>query len=492
MEESRQAMRTVISLPSAPASGTPSRWRAFALSAILHAAIAGWVPWLHGYLHDDAACPGLNVVMLPKEKLVPDKIVWYPRAAIPDVASSQPFGPAKTPQGTRDPSGQTLIAHSAEPKSTRQFIWQPEHPQPLPSDVPTPNLVTLAEPAPTLPKAPLKAFVPPPAAKPKSDAKPVPDILPPPEALRGPLRVNSTLQQLIQQIPTSVAKPTPKLFVPPSQKSAPAAGQAQLPDAPSLPLRTGSQSGGAAGSVASPLQVVVAGLNPAPGPLPEGSRSAEFARAPVAGTPSSGASAQPGTPSVPGLVAHKANGKPAEAAAPAEATKVPERFLVKETSYAAFNRTLSVPLRPSSRVIPPLVEARFANRNVYTLVIPKPDLPQYSDDWVLWFSERQSGDTLAMGISAPVPARKYSLVGGAPVANSADGTLQLAAVVERNGRISGARILRGTAGEAFRRNALEDLQTWEFQPALRNGEAIEVDVVLEISFQFRAGAEQAR
>jgi TonB family protein len=111
---------------------------------------------------------------------------------------------------------------------------------------------------------------------------------------------------------------------------------------------------------------------------------------------------------------------------------------------------------------------------------------------VLWFCERRSGDTLAMGISAPVPARKYSLVGGAPVANSADGTLQLAAVVERNGRISGARILRGTAGEAFRRNALEDLQTWEFQPALRNGEAIEVDVVLEISFQFRAGAEQAR
>lgn len=489
MEESHQAMRMVIRLMWRPASGVPSRWKGFVLSTFLHAAIAGCVPWLGGYVHGEAAYPGLKVVMLPKEKSGPDKIIWFrPVAAIPDVAPAQPFGPAKTPQGERDASGQTLIAHSAEPQSTRQFIWQPEHPQPLPADVPTPNQVTLADPDAELVKAPLKVFVPPPAQTPQSDAKPVADIAPPPDSTRGPVRVNSALQQLIQQIPASVAKPAPKLFVPPSQKGAPA-GPAQLADAPSLASRSGPQSAGSAGSS---LQAVVAGLNPAPGPLPEGSRGAEFARAPVAGTASSGASAKPGTPSVPGLVAHNANGKPVEAAAPAEAAKVPERLLVKETSYAAFNRTLSAPLRPSSRVIPATVEAQFANRNVYTLVIPKPDLPEYSDDWVLWFSERQPGDTTSTRISAPVPARKYSLVGGAPVANSANGTLQLAAVVERSGHISAARILRGTAGDAFRRKALEELQTWEFQPALRNGEAIEVDIVVEISFQFRAGGPQAR
>src|ERR1035437_3130561 len=198
----------LVSLPSLfpfaplePASGAPWRWKGFVLSAFLHAAIAGWVSWLGGHLHGEAAYPRLTVVMLPKEKSGADKIVWFPRAAaIPDVAPAQPFGPAKTPQGIRDPAGQTLIAHSAEPKSTRQFIWQPEHPQPLPADVPTPNLVTLAEAAPALPKAPLKAFVPPPAPKPKSDAKPVPDILPPPDSTRGALRADSTLHQLIQQI----------------------------------------------------------------------------------------------------------------------------------------------------------------------------------------------------------------------------------------------------------------------------------------------------
>src|ERR1035437_9179251 len=467
----------------------PWRWKGFVFSFFLHAAIAGCVPWLGGYLQGDAAYPQLKVMMLPKEKLTADKIIWFPpAAAIPDVAPAESFGPAKIPQGERDASGQTLIAHSAEPKSARQFIWQPEHPQPLPADVPTPNRVTLADPAPALPKAPLKAFVPPPALKPRSESNPIVDTPPPPDSIRASMREDDALRQLTQQIPASVAKPAPKLFGPPSEKGPPS-GPAQLPDATSLAPQGGGTTPGYAGSS---LQAVVAGLNPAPGPLPYGSRSAEFARAPVAGTPSSGSPAKPGAPSVPGLVAHNANGKPARAPAPADDAKVPERFLVKETSYAAFNRTLSVPLRPSSRVIPATVEPQFANRNVYTLVIPKPDLPEYSDDWVLWFAERQSGDMMAPSISAPVPARKYSLVGGAPVANSANGTLQLAAVVERSGRISAARILRGTAGDAFRRRALEELQTWEFQPALRNGEAIEVDIVLEISFQFRAGAQQAR
>jgi TonB family protein len=192
------------------------------------------------------------------------------------------------------------------------------------------------------------------------------------------------------------------------------------------------------------------------------------------------------------LVAHNAAGKPADVPAPAEHVKVPERLLVKETSYTSFNRTLSAPLRPSSRVIPAAVEAQFANRNVYTLVLPKPDLPEYSDDWVLWFSERQPGDNPAPRISAPVPARKYSLSGGTQTANGpASGTVQIAAVVDRHGRVSTPRILRGPVGDLLRRRALEELQNWEFQPASRNGEPIEVDIVVEIAFQFQA-VQQAR
>ncbi len=483
-------MRVVVRLPGDPWDRLRSRSTAFLVSALLHASIAACVPWLSAYLRNDAPYPGLTVVMLPKQNPAKEKIIWFPSAsAIPDVAPSRPFGPAKTPQGQLDPTGQTLIAHSDQPQSAKQLIFEPEHPEPLPADVSTPNRVLLAAPPPATPKPPVKAFVPPPATMPKQQpAKPVLDTPLPPDAGRGSLRENQALQQLIHQIPASAARPV-RLFVPPSQGGAPT-GTPQLPDAPALTAQPSSQTLGSAASTS--LQAVVAGLNPTPGPLPTGSRGAEFARAPVAGPASSGSAARPGSPSVPGLVAHNAVGKPVDAPTPAEHVKGPERLLVKETSYTSFNRTLSAPLRPSSRVIPATVEAQFANRNVYTLVLPKPDLPEYSDDWVLWFSERQPGDNPAPRISAPVPARKYSLTGGTQAANSpAAGILQIAAVVDRNGRISAIRILRGAVGDLLRRRALEELQNWEFQPAARNGEPIDVDIVVEIAFQFQA-IQQAR
>jgi TonB family protein len=147
---------------------------------------------------------------------------------------------------------------------------------------------------------------------------------------------------------------------------------------------------------------------------------------------------------------------------------------------------MSVPLRPSSRIIPASVEARFAGRDVYTLVIPGPSLPEYTGDWIVWFSERHPSDERTARVLAPIPVRKYYLTGAA--ASTGDpqenGTVQLASVIDRNGRVTGARILRGgSTGEGFRLRALEELETWEFQPALRNGEPIEVDAVFEISLR---------
>jgi hypothetical protein len=158
------------------------------------------------------------------------------------------------------------------------------------------------------------------------------------------------------------------------------------------------------------------------------------------------------------------------------------------------HRTMSVPLRPSSRVIPALVEARFAGRDVFTLVVPAPPLPEYTGDWILWFAERQAAPGLSPRILAPVPIRKYASdeVAAAPANAPAEGTVQLSAIIDREGRVSAATALAGEAlSDAFRLRAVEELRTWEFQPALRNGEPVEVDIVVEISFQFRL-AQPAR
>ena len=224
---------------------------------------------------------------------------------------------------------------------------------------------------------------------------------------------------------------------------------------------------------------ILVGLNPANVRPPAGSRTGEFARAPAAGPVSSGM-AQPGAVT-PGVAVH------ASAAIP----PVVEGRTAKEIILPGVNRTMSAPLRPSARVIPASVEAQFSNRNVYALVIPGPDVPGYGGDWVMWFSEREdAGANEAPGarISAPIPARKYGgadSAGGSETAGLGTGaaTFQFLAVLDRGGHLAPARILRGTISERIRNRAMNELQTWEFHPALKNGEPIAVDLVLEIPFQ---------
>ena len=488
-------------MPNLPDSWRPPeliparpRWLAFALSMLVHGIAIGAILGLDILLQsDDFRMPAYQVQMLPKENPQQQKVLWYDsRPPVPEVAPTQPFGPAKIPQGQKDPSGRILIANSPKPASQKQFIQRPDHPEPLPADTPAPNLAVQAV-APPIPKAPLKSFTPPSPSAPQPNPAPVPLAEPPhvTPKLVGTLGNDPLGRGLLPQQLASVPRPAPKVFVPPSPAVVPT-GPQPLFEAPptSAPIIRGEPGG-----KGSALSAIVVGLDPAPGPIPEGSRTAQFSRAPNAGPASSGTPAQPGAATAPGLLAHNApgrssenaSGRPPEAAAPSSEGTIPKRILVKEISFPALNRTLSAPLRPSSRVIPASIEARFAGRDVYTMVIPAPDLPEYSGDWVLWFSERHTHDEGASRISAPIPARKYSWTGttAIPPDSPENGTVQLAAVVDPNGRVSSARILRGgTAGEAFRLRATEELQTWEFHPAMRNGEPIDVDIVVEIPFRF--------
>lgn len=460
--------------------GTNPRWVSFALSVLVHAvslvvlvaasgAFPAEAPVLHHY----------QVSMLPKEAPEQDKVIWYDfHASVPEVSPGKPFGPGKIPQGIKDPAGRTVIAHSPEPASNKQFIWQPDHSEPIPADVPVPNQVVLQ---PSSPKAPLKQFSPPTPASPPGKPPTVALIDPVPavEAPKLPLTVN-TLGDLAKQDPASL--PQRPRFVAPA-KATTSTGTVSVKPLPEAPL-----PGVAGGATGDGLKAVIVGLDPAPGPAPLGSRPGQFSRAPTAGPPSSGAASQPGAPTVPGLLSHSASGAPPVESAPVPVNvPIPERHLLKDLVMPSITRTMSVPLRPSSRIIPASVEARFPGRDVYTLLIPGPSLPEYTGDWVLWFSERHPPDDHAARIVAPVPVRKYYLTGATAATPQESGTIQLDSIVDHKGHVSGVRILRGGAtGEAFRAKAIEELETWEFQPALRNGEPIDVDVVLEVSFRFGA------
>lgn len=464
----------------------------FGLSILLHLVFAGSVMWfdiLVQWQEDTFLRKQYQVLMLPKPQMSQRKVLWYDfRKSIPEVAAEKPFGASKSPQGDKDAWGRTLIAQSLNPASSRQFIWQPKHPEPIPADIPAPNVASLPAEAAPAPKAPLKSFTPPPANRVK--ASPALMVEPPPavHSSVADLKDARLLRELSQLGLQSAKKPPLKQFVPPTAQSKTDAGPAKLIEPPSIPTQTG-----AGGSV----QAVILGLNPADRfttPIPEGSRPAQFAHAPAAGSPSSGSSSSPDAPRAPGVTAHASPGQPMDAAAAGPGGAVPERRTLTEILFPPMNRTMSAPLRPSSRIVPATVDARFANRDVFAVVIPGPKLAGYAGDWVLWFAPRQAENGAGARIQAPIPARKEDWSGESGVApeSNGKGSIQFQAVIDSKGRVLSPQILRGLNSEPFRRRAVAELRTWEFKPSLRNGEAIDVDVVLEIPFEFRPPVSQTR
>lgn len=143
--------------------------------------------------------------------------------------------------------------------------------------------------------------------------------------------------------------------------------------------------------------------------------------------------------------------------------------------------SLSVPLRPSNRMIPRMVEARFQGRDVYTMVVPIENLPAYGGDWIMWFAEKEPKPGENPVVRAPVPFRKTELVEETPPANRAERRVQMAATIRADGTIGTVSLLTVT-NPAVRQMVLEDTASWEFKPATRNGEPVEVEVVLEIPF----------
>ena len=444
-------------------------WSGFAFSLLIHVLAIGLLTWLDITFPSERPAPHkYTVVVLPKEK---SPVIWFrPASEVPEIRPEKAFGPLDKPAGKLvDPSGQILIAKAPEAVSARQLIRQPD-PKPIPVDLPAPNLI-----APAPPRAALKVFLPPPPAPKAAPPAPV-NIEPRPTLEPFRLQTQTDLGALV-----STVKLPPKAFVAPPQAngngSASPKAQQALPAPP--------DSAGQAAAPGSGLQAVIVGLDPLPGLPPPGSRAGQFSRAPTAGPASSG------VPSGSGLVAPdvmaRGTGKMATPSPLAAATVPVDRGTPREVVIPSVNRTMSAPLRPSSRTIPRTVEARFANRNVYTLVIPAPTLPEYNGDWVLWFSEREPGPEPSARISAPVPARKFEMkkAGASQAPPPLSGTVQLAAVIDQNGHLVSVKLMRSSGGESFSARALEEVQSWEFKPALRNGQSIDVDIVLEIPLMLR-------
>ncbi len=471
----------------------------FILSIVFHVVAVSGLLLLPRHETADQAHkrPIYDELIKPVEK----KIVWYspPKRKLPDVSAQQRIGTFPAPRAPLK-SPTAIIATAPKPKSVKQFIWQRIPKVEIRQDLPAPNLISQA--AMSIPLPP-----PPPEPRPKVDKPDTqgvkalqPNISPP--APNGD--VNKAAQANTQ--PVEIPKPR-KAFVPPPPSQRPArlaipvqTADVPLPDAnitgastarAALPDGIGAPSfskgapppptappGPANAAGNGKVDIAVVGLHPNDkGQVPDGSRPGQFAQAPTVGEIATGE--VKGGIGVPNLTIHD-GGKavpPPHVDAPRKVVLYADRLRSLPVS------TLSVPLHPASRTIPASIEGRFRGRNVYTMVIPIENLPEYSADWIIWFSEHDSqpGAGAALNVRAPVPLRKFESVEPIPPGAKTELRVQLSAVITKAGKLEVRALLRNLT-PALESAVLRDVESWEFKPATRDGVPVDIDVVLEIPF----------
>ena len=134
-------------------------------------------------------------------------------------------------------------------------------------------------------------------------------------------------------------------------------------------------------------------------------------------------------------------------------------------------------------------DRRFDGRDVYMMAIQMPNLTSYSGSWLMWYADRTAREAGLSPVAAPVAHRKVDpKYIAAAAADHVEGKVQLACVIGKDGRVSTVEIVRGLDAR-LDKSAEEALAKWEFTPATRRGEPVEVDVLVEIPFHLAPRAQ---
>ncbi len=477
-EESRSA------ITSPPFQWGGPRPRSLAFSLLLHSLAAFALLWVSdGRISRE---PSLRdpVIQQPHEH-----IVWYHLKEIPRISpETSDAAPVKAEQLSRD----VIIHQAPDAAQDNRLVWRAPERQPPQPNTPAADMIAVARgadvdarpehpveaaapnPVKPVPKSFLAPAAPPPAATPRIRLEEPPPFQEPPKlaipdaglsALTGGAKVRFS-----------------RRFVPPplAKQAAPSdqGGGSILPDAPVLP-----GSGGA-----SDINVLIVNT------VPNGSidaappRRSAISAGPVTGTPSDGGGRSgiqiPGVTVIPR--AGTTDASEASLKIPKDPLKGPIGAAIAPQPYVAtriapLEHTLSAPLPPTSRNIPKLIEARFKGRVVYTMLVPMKGLPGYTGDWTIWFADREhvDGGGSAAPMRAPLPVRK-PIRADVPAREVFSGVIQMSATMNKNGKIDSVAAIdgSGTAVEA----AIQDLESWEFLPALRNREPVGIDLIVEIPF----------
>ena len=368
------------------------------------------------------------------------------------------------------------------PQIARAFVPPPEAALPDPAKIVLPGDAPQLQPQPVDPvrlaDAPkiAKPFVAPPKRVPVKIA----EVAPPPEAPQLEARADAPSLNYSFRTP---ARP----FTAPPSKAAPVITKPIAIDAPP-PLGSNSITTPADLLTANSrdLNLAVVGLNPSikAAPLPTDSNPGQFSAGPKIRPEGADSPGDAKGINVPDLYVSGAKGaKPDLIAqvftAPTSLTtlRAAARLANPHAELAPAEPNHSGAVKVSSAPDP-----RFDGRDVYMMAIQMPNLTSYSGSWLMWYSDRTARAAGLAPVSPPVAHRKVDpKYVAAAVADHIEGRVQLACVIGRDGHVSTVELVRGL-DDRLNQSAEDALAKWEFTPATRHGEPVEVDVLVEIPF----------
>ncbi|HXM42011.1 MAG TPA: TonB family protein [Bryobacteraceae bacterium] len=440
-----------------------SRPAPFALSLLTHGLILAWLA--AGPAHEEPKS-------LYAQAIAPraSKLVWYDfRRKLPDVAPATEHKPAK-PLRADVKSAQEIVAAAAKARRARQFVWQPAPKLELRTDLQSPNVLAIHTVRPEPPPKP-KLFVPPPEAPPPSGEAPM--LAAPPEIRTARnIRGDASLPAM------QPAKAPPRTFVPPpaavGNHAKPSAFGTPLPEPPALPESTPP----------SAVSIAIVGLSPsakAPEPPPDGSRNAQFSAGPqprpTGGTDSS---VEGAILTVPGLLIRSGtpDAKPVLMARASPTSAANLRAAVRGSLPVASIAGPHPAIRVSSAPDP-----LWNGREIYAMSLQMPNITSYNGSWIIWFAERREEAGAGGVLTLPVPLRKVDpKYFPAAAADRVEGNVRLIAVIRKDGRVDAVQLLRHL-DDRLDQSAQEAMGKWQFEPALRDGQPVEIDALIEIPFR---------
>jgi TonB family protein len=124
----------------------------------------------------------------------------------------------------------------------------------------------------------------------------------------------------------------------------------------------------------------------------------------------------------------------------------------------------------------------FAGKQIYTLALNMPNLTSTGGSWIIRFAQLED-DHIQAPLSAPVATRTVDPAYPADLMRDGyEGVVVLYAVIHSDGTVGEVKVLRGLQAR-LDENARVALSRWKFRPGTKNGQAVELEAVVQIPFK---------